>query len=541
MELWPFTIVNEGDRPKIRAQFKGEYKTFFPEEISSMILCALKRSAEAYLRQPVPNAVVTVPAYFNDSQRQATKDAGTIAGLKVLRIINEPTAGALAYSLDKSEEEQTVLIFDLGGGTFDVSILTIEEGIFEVRATAGDTHLGGEDFDARLVEYCASEFARKHGLDLHSDKKALRRLRTACERAKCTLSSLTKTSVVLDALLGSHDLNIVITRSRFEELNQDLFTEIKNILGRVLCDAAMRKEDIAEVVLIGGSTRIPYVQQMVREFFDKEPNKTVNPDEAVAHGAAIQAAILEGDPSTTISNLVLVDVTPLSLGIEVVGGIMSVVVARNSTIPTKNTKRYNTVVDNQTSISINVFEGERPMVADNCLLGKFTMSGVPPLPANQAKVDVTFAIDANGILHVTAEQTITKDKNQITITSSKGRLSQEEILRLTQEAEIMKHEDNAKREAAEATDELKRLCRLGQREGNSAIKYKSQKLLTWLAGPGAKATKREIVMKRQELDLLFDIKKSENLNQGRRISLDISEFTLERFHNVSINSVCAVI
>ncbi|XP_026318673.1 heat shock 70 kDa protein II-like [Hyposmocoma kahamanoa] len=506
MKLWPFTVINEDGKPKIQARFKGESKTFFPEEISAMLLSTLKSSAEAYLGKPVHNAVITVPAYFNDSQRQATKDAGTIAGLNVLRIINEPTAGALAYGLDKTEEEErNVVIFDLGGGTFDVSILTIEEGIFEVRATAGDTHLGGEDFDARLVEHCAGEFARKHGLDLREDKKALRRLRTVCERAKRGLSSATQASVELDALFGGEDLHVVITRACFQELNQDLFQKTKNILEQAMRDANMATDDIADVVLIGGSTRIPCVQQMVKAFFGKEPNKTVNPDEAVAHGAAIQAAVLDGDPSEIISDLVLVDVTPLSLGIGLDGDIMSVIIPRNTTIPTKNTKNYYTIADDQTESWIEVFEGERKMIVDNHKLGEFILFGIPPFRKGQAAVDVTFEIDTDGILDVSAVETITKSTNQITITSNKGRLSKEEILRLVREAEAMRQDDEARREAAEAKKELERLCWRGQLEGQGRVRDKCQSLLEWLADVGAKASAREIIAKRQELQLLFDM------------------------------------
>ncbi|XP_026319682.1 heat shock cognate 71 kDa protein-like [Hyposmocoma kahamanoa] len=460
-----------------------------------MVLSKLKSSAEEYLGVKVHKAVVTVPAYFNDSQRQATKDAATIAGLNVLRIINEPTAGALAYGLGNTEEERNVIIFDLGGGTFDVSALTIEEGVFEVRATAGHTHLGGEDFDSRLVKYFAYEFARKHGLDLRGDNKALRRLRTACERAKCTLSSAMQTSVELVALHGGKDLQAVITRTRFERLNQDLFQKTLDIMQQVMLEAEIPKDDIADVVLIGGSTRIPYIQQMVREFFGKEPSKTVNPDEAVAHGAAIQAAILNDDPSEIISDVVLVDVVPLSLGIKVFGDIMNVIIKRNTAIPTKHTERYRTAVDNQTDIPIMVYEGERTMTADNNLLGEFMMTGVPPLPAGQAKVDVTFAINADGILHVSAVQLITQKKNQLTITSNKGRLSQAEIIRLVRMAESMKHDDEVRREEAVARNDLESMCRHGLRDGRACIRDKCQTLLAWLADPRTNVQTKDILLR----------------------------------------------
>ncbi|XP_026331049.1 heat shock 70 kDa protein-like [Hyposmocoma kahamanoa] len=506
MPLWPFSVINKNGKPKIQVWFKGKLKSFYPEEIGAMILYTLKSSAEAYLEYPVRNAVITIPAYFNDSQRQATKDAGAIAGLKVLRIINEPTAAAIAYGIDKAEEEQNVLIFDLGGGTFDVSILNIEEGLFEVRATAGHTHLGGEDFDGRLVEHCASEFARKHGLDLRSNKKALRRLRTACERAKRMLSTATQTNIELDELHEGENLHVVITRARFEELNKDLFQKTLGILQQVLHDANMTKENIAEVVLIGGSTRIPYIEQMVKAFFGKEPSKTINKDEAVAHGAAIQAAILNEDSSKTIPDLVLVDVTPLSLGVAVFGENMDVIIERNTSIPVQNTKRYCSTYDNQTEFIIKVFEGKEQKTANNNKLGEFTLSGIPPLPRAKAEVDVTFHIDANGIVHVSAVETTTKNKNQITTTSNKGRLSQEEILRLAQKAEAMNLDDKARREAVEARDALERLCQRGKREGSSRVQYICQTLLLWLANTEATVPAKDIIAKQQELQLLLDNK-----------------------------------
>ncbi|XP_026318841.1 heat shock 70 kDa protein 1A-like [Hyposmocoma kahamanoa] len=468
-----------------------------------MVLSKLKSSAEDYLGLKVHNAVVTVPAYFNDSQRQATIDAGIIAGLNVVRIINEPTAGALAYGLDNTEEERNVLVFDLGGGTFDVSVLIIGDGMIEVCASTGHTHLGGEDFDSRLLEHFATEFTRKHGLDMSGNSKALRRLRTACERAKRMLSSAAQTSVELVALHGGKDLQAVITRKRFEELNQDLFQMIQDILQHVLLEAEIDKEDIAEVVLLGGSTRIPYIQQMVRAFFGKEPNKTINPDEAVAHGAAIQAAIMDGNTSGTISNLVLVDVVPFSLGIKVFGDIMNVIIKRNTAIPTKHTEKYRTAVDNQTNIPIMVYEGERMMTADNNLLGQFMMSGVPRMPAGRAKVDVTFAINADGILHVSAVQPITQKKNQITITSKKGRLSQEEISQLVRKAEAMKQDDKVRRQEAVARNELESTCRRGLRARQANVRDKSQTLLAWLADAGANAQIEDILAKQLELELLL--------------------------------------
>ncbi|XP_026319196.1 heat shock 70 kDa protein cognate 4-like [Hyposmocoma kahamanoa] len=462
-----------------------------------MVLSTLKNSAEAYLGKPVRDAVITVPAYFNDSQRQATKDAGKIAGLNVRRIINEPTAGALAFGLDKTEEEErNVLMFDVGGGTFDVSILSIDSGIFEVRAVDGDSTLGGEDFDTRLVEYCVEEFTRKYGLDLSSDRKALRRLRSACEHAKRMLSSATNATIALDALHGGIDFHTVITRARFEEVNQDLFQKIQDVLPKVLRDAKMSKEDIHEVVLIGGSTRIPYIQQMVKAFFGKEPSKTVNPDEAVACGAAIQAILIaERDPSVIVPEIVLVDVAHLSLGIKQYGDTMSVIIKRNTTIPTKKTERYSTAVDNQTVIPISVYEGENHIVSHNNLLGEFTMSGLPRLPRGQAKVYVTFEIDADGILHVSAVNDITKNSKHVSITTNKGRLSQEQLLRLVREAEIRNRGMQARTEAAQARNELEGLC--------IRVKDKAETLLAWLANTGDKAQAKHIADKRLELEMVL--------------------------------------
>nr|CAD2175382.1 unnamed protein product [Meloidogyne enterolobii] len=393
MKHWPFKVIQgEGARPKIQVEVKGEMKAFFPE----------------HFWETVKDAVITVPAYFNDSQRQATKDAGTISGLNVLRIINEPTAAAIAYGLDKKGQgERNVLIFDLGGGTFDVSILTIEDGIFEVKSTAGDTHLGGEDFDNRMVNHFVAEFKRKHKKDLATNPRALRRLRTACERAKRTLSSSTQASIEIDSLFDGIDFYTNITRARFEELP--------------ICFA------IHAIVLVGGSTRIPKVQKLLSDFFSgKELNKSINPDEAVAYGAAVQAAILSGDKSENVQDLLL-DVAPLSLGIETAGGVMTPLIKRNTTIPTKTSQTFTTYSDNQPGVLIQVYEGERAMTKDNNLLGKFELSGIPPAPRGVPQIEVTFDIDANGILNVSAQDKSTGKQNKITITNDKGRLSKDEI------------------------------------------------------------------------------------------------------------------
>jgi len=528
IKLWPFRVVSDGsrdDKPMIEVWYQGVNKKFHPEEISSMVLTKMKQTAEAYVGQRVRDAVVTVPAYFNDSQRQATKDAGEIAGLNVLRIVNEPTAAAIAYGLDAKSGESTskksraqdsessILVFDMGGGTFDVSILTIQDTVFEVKATAGDPHLGGEDFDNRLLSHCIAEFRRKYKSDPTRNQRALRRLRTQCERAKRQLSTATSTTIEIDSLHEGHDFTLRLSRAKFEELNMDYFKKAMEPVSQCLADSGLPKSKIAEVVMVGGSTRIPKVQELIQAFFNgKELCKSINPDEAVAYGAAVQAAIVSGAGTEEVQNMLLLDVAPLSLGIEMAGGMMQKLIERNSTIPTNKSQDFTTAEDYQDHVDIQVYEGERAMVKDNNYLGKFTLQNLPKTLRGVPKIKVTFNVDSNGILEVSAEDTKTHQKGEIQITNEKGRLTQAQIEKMLVDADTYKEDDDLARGEMMAKEALRTYMArarkaLGDIDESKIMKRDRERLEKkleevdeWLDKGAAKAGKEEFEGRQKELE-----------------------------------------